>query len=158
MPPQKSPLEQAKDAALRFISFRARTCREVEKKLREKDFGEETIREALDFLKNKKYVDDRAFAVEWVDCRSRNKFLGPLRLRKELEAKGVDEETRNKAVEKFFHHEDEKEFAFHAAERRMKACKDVSGEKLKRRLFGYLQRKGFSTEAAYSALNKVLDE
>ncbi|MBI5186469.1 MAG: regulatory protein RecX [Nitrospinae bacterium] len=158
MPRQKSPLEQAKDAALRFLSPRARTCREVEKKLRDKGFGEETILEALAVLGNLKYLDDRAFAADWVECRSGNRFIGPLRLRKELEAKGVDEEIRNEAVDEYFRRSDEKGLALKAAERRLKIYKDVSGEKLKRRLFGYLQRKGFSTESALSALRKVLGE
>lgn len=143
---------------MRFLSPRARTCREVEKKLLDKGFGEETVRETLAVLKNLKYLDDRAFASDWVECRSGNRLIGPLRLRKELEAKGVDEEVRDEAVDEYFSRSDEKDLAFKAAERRMKIYKDVSGEKLKRRLFDYLRRKGFSTECALSALRNILCE
>ncbi len=151
----KPSLEHAKAIALRFLSYKSRTSQELEKKLREKHVDEETIHEVLRDLKDSELIDDSSYAVEWVDYRSKDKFIGPHRLLKELEMKGVSEEIRDKAVRECFQEMDEKEQAFKAAEKKMRQSEGGNEEKLKRRVCLHLQRKGFSSEAVYSAMGRI---
>lgn len=158
MPLNDPSFKRAKDLALRFLSNRARSGREVEKKLREKEIDEETIREVITALEKVNLINDEAFAANWVEYRSRECLLGPLRLLLELEEKGVGEEIRARAVEECFQNMDEKELALAAAEKKIRSSGEISREKLKGRVFGYLQRRGFSSEAVYSAVNKLIND
>ena len=82
-PPEES-LRKAKEAALRYLSFRARTRQEVEGRLREKGFDENTIRSAIERLKELRLIDDAEFAREWIRSRQRKGPIGRRRLLLEL--------------------------------------------------------------------------
>ena len=157
MPSEKTPFQRARDIAYRYLSHRARSSHEVEKRLRERGVDESTLRQVLESLQKDKYVDDRSFARQWVECRSRNRFIGPFRLLRELQEKGIGEEIRAEAVREFFRGpEEERDLALKAAEKRLRVSQGVEKEKLKGRLSRYLTGKGFSSEAVYFAINRLV--
>jgi len=155
----KSLLEDAKNVAFHFLSYRARTCKEMEDKLRARHFSDKVIRKTLGYLKEQGYLDDRAFAVDWVESRSSNQCIGPIRLLRELDSKGIEEGIREGAVESLFQEVEEKALAQAAAEKRMAMIRkagDIDGPGMRRRLYGYMKRKGFSSETVHSVITGLM--
>ncbi|MDQ3704248.1 MAG: RecX family transcriptional regulator [Chloroflexota bacterium] len=95
-PPQR--LEQLHQAqaqddiyqkALAFLSYRPRSAREVEQRLRRKGFTPEQVSGVMERLRSQKYIDDHEFARFWVGNRMTFNPRGPRLLRSELRQKGV---------------------------------------------------------------------
>lgn len=76
----KSPM----DAALDYLSVKARTVREVELRLDELDFGEYEVYAAVERLKELNYLNDEKYAADFVDSRLRTKPMSRRKLREQL--------------------------------------------------------------------------
>ena len=83
-------LQKAKDYALKYISYRSRTVREVNRKLTDKGYDIEVITLVVAFLKEYRFLDDECFARNWVASRMGDKPCGRRRIFSELIQKGVD--------------------------------------------------------------------
>jgi len=97
-PDEEREAEQAYQRALRYLGFRARTQKEVEEHLRRKGFGGQAIEKAVEKLKGYGFIDDRAFASNWVNSRLRNSPKGRAAMAWELKQKGVDAEIIDEVI------------------------------------------------------------
>jgi len=161
-------LWKAREAALNLLSYRARSEAELRRRLRRKEFPDDVVEACVADLAAKGFVDDAAFAASFVRDRVRGRPRGSRRLVQELRAKGVSAATADRAVQETLADEDvtELELARDAAEawaRRAfgdggvaRAPKDPE-ERLaaKRRLYGYLARRGFAGEAIRTVMDEV---
>jgi regulatory protein len=86
-------LQSVYDSALRFLTYRPRSAREVELRLRKKGHSPEQIAAVMERLTTQKYVDDTEFARFWVQNRQTFSPRGPRLLRSELRQKGVPPEV-----------------------------------------------------------------
>lgn len=77
------------DSAIRFLSYRPRSAREVELRLRKKGHPPEEIAAVMDRLQKRGYVNDEEFARFWVGNRMSFNPRGPRLLKSELRQKGV---------------------------------------------------------------------
>ncbi|MDD5019028.1 MAG: regulatory protein RecX [Candidatus Omnitrophica bacterium] len=142
MRPNKDDKGQARAYALRLIKFRLRSEHELRDKLARKAYPGSVIDETLVFLKRSGLLDDEAFARAWVEGRIRRP-LGRVRLRRELQAKGIDSRWIEAALENACRNYDEKEVIRGLIHRKMERMKDLEKEKIRARLFGYLVRRGY---------------
>src|SRR5688500_15057645 len=76
-------------SALNFLSYRPRSAREVEMRLRRKGPAPEQIEAVMQRLKRLGFVDDLEFARFWVTNRMTFSPRGPRLLKSELRQKGV---------------------------------------------------------------------
>lgn len=107
-------VKSAIEAAARSLS-RCEQCRaSLERKLLQKEFSDETIKTALDFLESKKYLDDERYASFWVRTRCAFKPRGAIRLISELCSRGISKEIAKKAVSSYFEQVDEEELCLEA--------------------------------------------
>ncbi|NJD69765.1 MAG: RecX family transcriptional regulator [Candidatus Methylomirabilota bacterium] len=67
-----------------------------------KGFAQAESRAAVERLKAEGYLNDRRFATAWARGRVRTKPMGPHRLRKELEAKGVEAPVMREVLEEIY--------------------------------------------------------
>ncbi|MYK39759.1 MAG: RecX family transcriptional regulator, partial [Gemmatimonadetes bacterium] len=81
-------LQKAKDAAYRYLSYRARSVAEVRDKLKEKEFAAEIVAEVIADLQRQQLLDDREFARRWVEARLPRAY-GARKLAQDLRHKGV---------------------------------------------------------------------
>jgi regulatory protein len=159
---------RVREAALNLLSYRARTRRELKTKLRQKGFGAERIDTCLDRLEQRGLLDDEAVAAAFVRDRLRHRPKGKARLVSELRAKGVDVDTASQTIDRVFEDEDasDADLASDAAEgwiRRqganiVEALAGPAGperDKAKRRLHGYLSRRGFRGDALTEAMERA---
>lgn len=157
---------RVREAALHLLSFRARTRKELETRLRQKGFSVGRIRPCLDDLEAKGLLDDGAVAAAFVRDRLRHRPRGRSRLVSELRAKGVDGDLASEATRQVFEDEEVTDagLAREGAEswvgRQSAATLAVLADdahsperdKARRRLYGYLARRGFRGEALTAAL------
>ena len=90
------PVAAAREIALRRLSVRARSRKELAQDLKSRDVPAEAAAEVLDRFAEVGLINDAAFAEEWVESRGRR--AGASRLRQELRVKGVAEEHIAEAV------------------------------------------------------------
>jgi regulatory protein len=160
---------RVREAALNLLSHCARTRRELKTKLRQKGFGPERIDACLDRLEQRGLLDDEAVAAAFVRDRLRHRPRGKARLVSELRAKGVDADTAQETIDRVFDDEEESdaELASDAAEgwvRRQGAqvVDALTGppgperDKARRRLHGYLSRRGFRGDALSEAMDRAV--
>jgi regulatory protein len=157
---------RVREAALHLLSFRARTRKELETRLRQKGFPVGRIRPSLDSLEGKGLLDDEAVAAAFVRDRLRHRPRGRSRLVSELRAKGVDADLASEATRQVFEDEEVTDagLAREGAESwvgrqgaaTLAALADDAHsperDKARRRLYGYLARRGFRGEALTAAL------
>jgi regulatory protein len=77
------------ERALNFLSYRPRSAREVEMRMRQKGYSPDQIANVMERLVRAGYVDDKAFAQFWVTNRMAFSPRGPRLLKSELRQKGV---------------------------------------------------------------------
>lgn len=96
-------VERLYDKAIKFLSFRPRSEKEIRdnllQKLRQTDIGEEekknferSIEEVIKKLKKIGQIDDRAFASWWIEQRTKFKKTSPRLIKSELFKKGIKKE------------------------------------------------------------------
>jgi regulatory protein len=142
-------IEVARDRALNFLSYRPRSSEEVRRNLRDKPFAESTIETVIERLEGAGLIDDEAFARFWVDNRERFGPRSHRALRHELRQKGVSDA----AVEAALADLDEEDSAYRAASAKLQRYARADEETFRKRLGGFLSRRGFS----YGIIRDVLD-
>ncbi|WP_044642788.1 RecX family transcriptional regulator [Risungbinella massiliensis] len=135
---------KVRQAALRYLSYRPRTRKEIQEHLIAKDFSIDRIHPVLQELQDLGYVDDSAYAKSWVQERTR-KGLGTFRIQQELKQKGIQEVDISHALAQT-NLEEERQLAMEIAERRYLRIKHDPWQKVERKLGNYLLRRGFSWE------------
>ncbi|MCR4822463.1 MAG: recombination regulator RecX [Treponema sp.] len=95
-------VKSAIQAAARSLA-RSEQCRaSLERKLLQKDFNQETIDKALDFLEEKKYLDDERYASSWIRTHLPFKPQGKIRILRELTFRGVKKNVAENAIRDYF--------------------------------------------------------
>ena len=130
-------------AALRYLGIRPRTGNQLQSYLLEKGFSSEIAEEVCRSCKEQKYLDDQAFARQWVDERLRLKPRSSYMLRMELQQRGVEKAIVEEAVSAVSR-EDELSAARALIEKKVRRLQGPPNPDEERRLLSMLMRKGFS--------------
>jgi regulatory protein len=146
------------DKALELLSFRARSESELERRLVRAGHSPSAAASALRRCRELGYVDDRAFALAHVRDRLRLRPKGRRALRSELLRKGVDGDLAEAAIDEAFAEGglDEIDLARRLADKRVKALGNLETEVARRRLGGYLVRRGFPPPVVRSVVGEAL--
>ena len=89
---------RAMTSALRLLSYRPRSEREMRDTLRARRVPEAIAGETLDRLRELRLLNDAAFAEAWTESRQRNSPRSSRMLLAELAQKGVDREVARASV------------------------------------------------------------
>lgn len=147
MEPPLTP-QQLWDCALRLLSRRDHSRRELAQKLRQRKFEAELIELALDKLEQQQWLCDSRFAVVQVRQHIFRKH-GPLRIRVELQRKGVTQADIEQALSE--EEPDWFELAL-ACYRSRFAFAERLDIKEKAKRVRYLQSRGFTSDQVRYAL------
>ncbi len=142
-PPERAP---AWDEAVRWLALRARSTSEVGWRLRRLGYRPDEIAGVIGRLTASRYLDDAEFARSWVRSRAERAGYGPSRLRRELRDKGIDEAEIAGALAELTAERDVRDLAAEAARRRLPALRGLASAVARRRMAGYLSRRGFGAE------------
>jgi regulatory protein len=153
----KRSLIRARSFAYRALARRGHTRRELEEKLQRCGFETQTVLSVLQELEADHYLDDRAFALAWVQKMMGQRFLGPLALQRGLESKGIDREIIRDILEKLYSGTAELQLALKAMKRRLAKVKGGKAKVLERNMAGYLGRRGFTSETIEKLIKRQND-
>ena len=138
--------------ALNLLSFRQRSSKEIYTALKRKGYEDSYIEVTIRYLELNKYIDDRAFAISFInDKRNLNKY-GSNRIKYELYNKGISKEIIEETLD--VNTDDEYMIALEVANKKIATYKGQDNNSVYNKLGGFLQRKGYS----YDLVSKVLRE
>ncbi|HVT01560.1 MAG TPA: regulatory protein RecX [Patescibacteria group bacterium] len=135
--------------AIKYLSFRNRSTKEVNDYLVKKNFDPETINVTLKNLIDKKFINDEEFTNQWIESRQKYKNKSKLVLKQELKLKGVSSGMIDHTLSNA---EDDIEVAKRLFEKKKKTLGNLPPEEFKKKMGGFLQRRGFS----YDVISKLI--
>ncbi len=144
----------AMTAALRLLSYRQRSEREMWDALRSRGIPEAIAGETLDRLRQLRLLDDQAFAEAWTESRQRNRPRGKRMLLAELAQKGIERELAQTSVAAI----DEEAAALRAGRKRSRTLGGLEFREFRRRLGDFLARRGFGYEVCEAAVKQLWAE
>jgi regulatory protein len=150
------------EKAIKFLSFRPRSEREIRssliQKLRLSDKGEEekknfetSVEEVINKLKKLGQVNDYEFALWWQEQRTRFKKTSPRIIKAELFKKGVVKETIEDVLAKS--EVDPFQLASEAAKKKLIKFKNLNPKEFREKMGRFLASRGFDWEV----VKKVVD-
>ena len=143
---QEDSIRQAKDQALRYLTVRPHSRRELWRKMREKGHRSEVINQVLDHLENVELVNDEQFTRLFIQNELRLRPVGKLLLIQKLVQRGIPREMYEPLLKELLPDEEEIEIARSLVKKFLKSHSRDKGDKLKEKLVRYLQGKGFQWE------------
>ena len=147
-------LEEAMNAALRFLEQRPRSEREVRMRLLKGGSSDEVIGATISRLRERGLVHDGEFARFWVENRTAFKPLSRRMLERELRQKGVDSDVSAELLEKL----DDDEEAYRAGLKRSRSLAKSDGQTFHKKMLTFLRGRGFSYSTASETTNRIRRE
>jgi regulatory protein len=154
-------LDLCYNAALRILKVRFNSTAELRRKLAAKKFDTETVGATLARLRKEKWLDDERFAEAFIRTRLR-KRIGRLRIRRELNAAGVDEEIAAGALRRNVDAEGEREALESLCRKKAAALERKHGAEFVRssegraKIAGSLARSGYDHAAIIDVIDNLV--
>lgn len=153
--------EDCYTAAMRILQFRWNSAAELRRKLRKKEFSDETIAATLERLQREQWLDDERFASAVVRAQLRKRH-GRLRIERELGAAGVSRGAIAKAIDEHVDAEAERAGALAAGEKKLASLLRRHGAdfattpEARQKLSVFLQGQGFETGLVIEVVGELL--
>ena len=146
---------RAKGYALELLSNQTYSKSQMLRQLGQKGFSPEAIDTTLEDLEQLGHIKDEQFAMKWVDRRQRSRPKGKRMLEHELANQNIDKATVDRVISGIDDAE-EANIALGLARKQAKRYQSLPSQVAKRRLHGFLLRRGFGYETIQSVIERVL--
>jgi len=143
--------EKAYQKALYIISYRPRSTKEVKERLYRLEIPRILVQGILDKLHEKQFLNDRTFAIEWVENRCAFKPRSRYLLRRELFLKGISEDIIDQSLESV----DDLEMAYKAANKKIHRFIHLDQEIFRKKLLAFLSYRGFQYSISAEVCQKL---
>ena len=155
---QSTMTSKAYEYALNLLSARAYTSRNLRRKLVQKEFEPDEIEATMERLTASKLLDDSKFAAEYARQKLVAGGSAARRVEQELQKKGIAREQAKEAVDSVVEDEsvDAGASAEKAARKKFKSLSGLEPDVQRRRLFGFLGRRGFALDDVKRAVKTVM--
>lgn len=148
---QAAALQEARIAAVRALGRRALTRADLQRRLVSRGLPETAVEQTLNWLADHKYLDDEQYAQQrWQALLQRK--LGAQGIAWKLAQEGVPKYVIQKLQAQYTEELNETELARELAERREATMRKVPWPQRRARLYAFLARRGFGSEAIAEAL------
>ena len=148
-------VEKARAYALRLLSKRAQTKKEICDKLAGRGYEQGAIEQTLSMLKRLNLIDDVLFARQFVEQRLRLRPSGRVALVRDLVHRGVPTEIIDRVLDDVLADVDIEDVALDLMMSRANRYRGLSREKALGRMYGFLGRRGFEASVARDVAHKV---
>ena len=135
--------EKFYNKALKFLSYRPRSEKEIRDKLRRKKASEEIINKIISRLKENNFLNDEEFAKWWIEQRTNFKPRSVRLIKIELKQKGIDKELIDETIDHLPSTIDDLSSAKKLIEKRISRYKNLTPDKKFQKIARYLSSKGF---------------
>ncbi|MDD5084771.1 MAG: regulatory protein RecX [Candidatus Omnitrophica bacterium] len=140
--------------ALRLLSISPRTQSKLEERLKEKGYGVTAVREVMNYLSERKLINDASYARAYVEEMTERKPCGRHRLKYELKRRGVKEAVTEEALSSR-DKQSEYKLALELAKERAGRLASIETMKRKKRIYDFLIRRGFDFEVARKVIGDI---
>ena len=135
--------KRAKLRAMHLLERMDRTEAELYTKLKRDLYPEDIIEIAMQYVKSFGYIGDKGYARRFVESRQGSK--SKLEIKMSLLQKGISKEIVSEVLEAYYDGQDES-MAIQRLLNKKRFSAETATEEGKRKIYGYLMRKGFSYE------------
>ena len=145
--------DKARQYALKLLSYRGRSERELEERLRKKGFTKTVTSSTINYLKDIGLVDDMSLAETLKRYALTTKMLSQVGAKKYMLNRGI----RSDIVNIIFVNEENKDMenAGRLMDKKLKILGKYPAETVKRRLYNLLLRRGYSSETITALFKKI---
>lgn len=148
---------RARELCLRWLEAAPRTRRQLADRLQRREVAGPVAVRVLDRLQDAGLINDQALARDWVRAQARAGGMGRRRLGVELARRGVPRADADAVLDQEAP-PDEAAVCRELAERKAGAYLRLERPVARRRLAGFLARRGFDAEAVRAAVDAVLPD
>jgi len=146
----KSEYERARDYAVRYLGYAQRTRKQLRDKMVAKEFSDEAIEAVVQLLTEKGYLNDVAFARNYINSKTQYNNYGRRRIVVGLLQKGIGKEDIQAA-----YGEDDNADEIEAAKRALAKRVAKKGSDDRQKLMAFLMRRGFSYDVVKRAMESL---
>jgi regulatory protein len=146
--------ERAYQQAMLFLSYRARSEKEIRQNLLKHEIPEEVIEDTLERLRKAGLANDNDFARAWVENRNTFRPRSKKALAIELRQKGLDDE----AIQASLSNVDEEALAYETGLKRATRLTSLERSEFRKKLSEFLARRGFSYSVIASVVSRIWNE
>lgn len=143
-------IKKARNIALRLLTYRARSRKEIADHLDNKGFSEQVTAMVLKELEGYGYLDDEKFTLNFIS-HSKSRGFGLLRIRYELLLKGIDKKTVDSKIDECFEPGDDLNRIKALLKKREIKDQQICDKWIRRQL-SYLKNRGFQDSLIRKAL------
>ncbi|MGH7638724.1 MAG: regulatory protein RecX [Gemmatimonadaceae bacterium] len=145
------------DRALTLLEYRARSVAELRRKLSEKGAPKGELDEVIARLLEQKLLDDADFARQFARTKITGAGASRIRILQELRRKGVAADVAERALDELDEDEglDASASIQRVAEKKWKTLAKLDDFTRRRRLYGFLARRGYNPDEIRSAMNAL---
>ena len=145
------------DRALNMLAFRARSSTELARALQRKGEERPHVDWALARLKEQGLLDDAAFARSFARSKVVDGKHSRRRVQQDLARKGVSRALTDEAIATVFEEEavDQRAIVEEAARKKLRALAGLEPAVQRRRLYGFLARRGYEIDDIRSVLSAI---
>ena len=144
--------KRAKLRSMNLLQSRDYTRRQLEDKLRQGDYPQECIDEAIAYVESYGYIDDRRYAKDYVEYHLQTKSRN--RIETDLLKKGIAKELIREVFDELGNlgvKQDELAIICELLKKK-KYCTDTATRQEQQKMYGFLYRKGFRGDTIARAL------
>ena len=145
------------DRALNMLALRARSARELRRQLIRKGEPADRVDAAIARLLAAGFLDDAAFARQFVRAKAVQAGMSRRRIQQELARRGVARDVSDGAMEAVFADEQLSEAVVveQAAHKKLRALRNLDPDTRRRRLYAFLARRGYDLDDIRRAMQAV---
>lgn len=143
---------EAKAKAVRYLALKLRTEQEVWSKLHSDGYEPECVDKVISELKAIGYINNKLYAQKYVFDRSKLKPLSKKMMKRELKARGIQEDIIDEVLEDW---KVEDDVVAKGLLKRKFGKYDLDDEKVRRRAYMFLMHRGFSVSTVKEALKSM---
>ena len=148
-PENLQKIQKPLNLAIKYLSYQPRTVYEIRQYLRKKDVNEHIAGKIIEYLLEKQYLNDMAFAKLFVESRVKNRPKSKFAFQYELKKKGICPTIIDDILKDY----DDEELALKSLNKKIKTWHNLDDEKFKKKILNYLKYRGFNYDTCISALN-----
>ena len=149
----QAALKKAKSRALRFLTYRARTVKELETYLQQKEFAAGIVTSVIAEMKDYGYIDDYKFARDYINYR-KSRGYGIKRIQYELKLKGIERDCIEELVADNYDREEELNKIRDMLRKRL-PDDGIIDQRWVARQAGFLARRGFQENLIMNVLREL---
>ncbi len=141
-----------KKIAYSLLAYKQRSKKEIVKKLKQKKISYKIIDEIVELLEKQKYLDDKAYAKNYLDDRLNSKPIGKRLAKLKLFEKGIEKELIEATVNENYSDDKVIGLAAEVLKKYEKKIRYRDAADKKNKCYRYLISKGFDHETAGKVL------